>query len=410
MPYLYQGHNLMSTKVGTYLDASAGAPLKLAAQEALKSLFEISLSNASSIHGHGRRAKRALAQAREAVAASLGSNVDPEQLLFTSSGSEANQMVVQSVLSLALQKKPGGGAAPRWITTAVEHDSNRQMGEWFQKQGGQVSILPVTADGAPRFDLLPPLLTPETALISMVWVNNETGVVTDLASLREKLQASTVPQVPVHLDAAQVWGKLPLDLPSLGVQYVTFSGHKIGALAGTGVLWLARGSRVQGLILGKQEKGRRGGTENLAGLVTLGAAAQTLQPLVWAERVAPLRDRLQKEICLRIPGTLVNGEGSPRVANTLNLSFEGIGGDGLVMALDMEGYSVSAGSACSSGVLEPSHVLLAMGRTRHQALAAIRISLSDELPWEVLEGFVKALEKVILRMRQVARQHSVELN
>ena len=197
-----------------------------------------------------------------------------------------------------------------------------------------------------------------------------------------------------------------MDVEQLGAQFVCFSGHKIGALAGTGVLWLARGFPAQAIIPGKQEKGRRGGTENLAGIMTLGAAASELNPLSWASRVAPLRDRLQAEIGQRIPGTLVNGEKAPRIANTLSLSFEGIEGDGLVMALDLAGYSVSAGSACASGVLEPSHVLLAMGRSKAEAMAAIRISFVDELPWEHLEGFTAALEKIILRMKN-ARLNSV---
>ena len=196
--------------------------------------------------------------------------------------------------------------------------------------------------------------------------------------------------IPLHLDGAQAWGKIPIDVQTLGAQFLTLSGHKIGGLAGTGVIWLERGSRISATLLGKQEKGRRRGTENLLGIIAAGSAASELDPLAWTARVAPLRDRLQSVISDRIPGTHVNGIQASRIANTLNLNFEGVEGDGLVMALDLAGYSVSSGSACASGVLEPSHVLLAMGRTKLQAMAAVRVSLVDEMPWENLEGFAVA--------------------
>ena len=394
----------MSVKVGIYLDSNAGAPLKPAALEALQLLFQKEGSfvpNPSSIHSHGRMAKKALALARERIAGSLGKQIDPEQLVLTSSGSEANQWVIRSVIEARLSKNQSF----HWITTPVEHDSIRQMIDWVKKQGGRVSLLPVDSEGAPDIHFLSSLLEADTALVSLIWVNNETGVMTDVSQLAKLTQSKGI---PLHLDAAQAWGKFPLHLESLGAQFVCFSGHKIGALAGTGVVWLARGCPALPTILGKQEKGRRGGTENTAGLVSLGAAASTLDPLGWAQRLEPLRDRLQQRICERIPGALVNGGGAPRVANTLNLSFEGVEGDGLVMALDLAGYSVSAGSACASGVLEPSHILMAMGRTKAQAMAAIRISLPDEISWEQLESFVNDLENVVLRMKSAAAAKQID--
>jgi cysteine desulfurase len=230
-------------------------------------------------------------------------------------------------------------------------------------------------------------------------VNNETGVVLDLV---EVVKAAQKYSTLLHLDGAQAWGKLSFQIAELGAHYVTFSGHKIGGLAGTGLVWLAKNTKIHSTLLGKQEKGRRGGTENLLGTVALGAAASEINPLRWAEQLGPLRDRLQDAICTRIPGTQVNGGGAPRVANTLNLSFVDVEGDGLVMALDLAGYSVSSGSACSSGVLEPSHVLMAMGRTQLQAMAAVRISLSQPLPSEAMEEFVKTMEKVVSRVRKAS--------
>ncbi len=396
----------MSTKAAIYLDANAGSPLKPAAREAILSLLSggensgdprssFLIPNPSSIHSHGRRIHRAVAESRENIARSLGALVDPDQLILTSSGTEANQLSVRSVLEPQLNS----GLKIHWITTAVEHDSNRKLIEWVRSRGGRVTELPVDCEGRVQLDGLENHLSQGASLLSTVWVNNETGVITDLSAILALTQQWGVPW---HVDGAQAWGKLPIDLSALGAQYVTFSGHKIGGLAGSGVLWVGRGQSVSPMILGKQEKGRRGGTENALGVIALGAAARELDPVAWMNRVQPLRDRLEKVICERIAGTRINGRLTERVANTLNLNFDGVERDGLVMALDLAGFSVSAGSACSSGVLEPSHVLKAMGKTEFQALAAIRISLVDELPDSSLDPFVAALERSVQRMRAAA--------
>jgi cysteine desulfurase len=329
-----------------------------------------------------------MAVARENVAVSLGPRTDPEQLVFTSSGSEANQLAIRSVLE-SLER-------PHWITTPVEHDSVRQLLPWLQARGGSVSELAVDSEGLPIPSSIEAVWRPETALVSAIWVGNETGAVTDIAALAGHCRERGV---PLHLDAAQAWGKLPIDVEAIGAAMLTLSSHKIGAPAGTGVLWLKRGNKAQAIIPGKQEKGRRGGTENLLGIVATGTAAKALNPAAWAARVTPVRDRLEAEILKRIPGSTVNGGRASRVANTSNFNFEGVEGDGMVMALDLAGYSVSAGSACSSGVIEPSHVLRAMGRSPKQAMAAIRVSLADAVPWDDLEGFVGALEAIVPRMR-----------
>ncbi len=393
----------MSAKAGIYLDSNAGTPIKSAVREALAPYLlneglsqEDHLYNPSSIHSFGRRAKRAVAIARERIAQSLGADTDSEQIIFTSSGSEANQLAIASLLKPRLIR----GEKPHWITSPVEHDSIKQMVTWLEKQGGRVSFIPVDAEGVPQVSALESLIQDDTALISLIWVNNETGAITDVSEFSKIARRR---QIPLHIDAAQAWGKLPIHVNTLGAQYVTFSAHKIGALAGTGFLWTYPNTRVEPAILGKQEKSRRGGTENLFGIIAAGAAAETLDPIAWAARVAPLRDRLQSVIAQRIPGTLINGGQAKRVANTLNISFEGVEGDGLVMALDLAGYAVSAGSACSSGVLEPSHVLMAMGRTKTQAMAAIRISFADAVAWSDLEGFVEALEKTVIRMCKARR-------
>ncbi len=383
----------MSARAAIYLDSNAGAPLKPEALEAIRLLTADWVPNPSSVHAHGRKAKRILAEARERIAHSLGPRTDPEQLIFTSSGTESNQQAIRSALLPALKQ----GRKPHWITTPIEHDSVGQLVSWLTSQGGEVSELPVNSKGELELDLLESLVRPETALISVVWVNNETGVIADIARVSRLAREK---KIPLHVDAAQAWGKLPIDVSELGAAYVALSGHKIGGPAGTGVLHIGRGVPVEAVLPGKQEKGRRGGTENLLGITALGAAAGSLDPQAWAERVQPLRDRLEAEIQARIPGTQSNGQGAPRVANTLNLTFAGVEGDGMVMALDLAGYSVSSGSACASGVLEPSHVLTAMGRKPGEAMAAIRVSLYDVLPWDELEGFIEALESVVGRIRK----------
>ncbi len=390
----------MLIKARTYLDANAGSPLKLRAVEAILSLCsgDHLIPNPSSIHAHGRKAKRAVAEARECIASSLGSGVDPEQLVFTSSGTEANQLAVRSVLEGQFRTSQA-----HWVTTPVEHDSNRQLVDWFKLRGGNVTEIPVDSEGRPNVDAFAAAIRPETVLASILWVNNETGVITDVEAFSRVARERSV---LFHVDAAQAWGKLPITLEKLNASYVTFSGHKVGGLAGTGLLWVGRGCPVESVVLGKQEKGRRGGTENTLGMAALGAACKDMDAAsvkAWAERVGPVRDRLENEICRRIPGTSLNGGKAMRVANTLNLSFTDVERDGLVIALDLAGYSVSAGSACSSGVLEPSHVLRAMGKTENQAMAAIRISLVDTLSGQEFEGFLHALETTVSRMRSIKR-------
>lgn len=393
----------MSARAATLLDANAGAPLRAEALEALLPLLQSNalvsaggnafLPNPSSIHSFGRIAKRLLAESREQASLSLGSGVTPEQITYTSCGSEANQLAIRSALEPRLSR----GERVHWITTPVEHDSVLQMVTWLEQRGGEVSYLPVDESGAPCVDLLEQACKPSTALISMIWVNNETGVISDIEKAASVARARSI---ALHLDAAQAWGKLEVAALRTGASFLTFSAHKIGGLAGTGMLWASPRTQVVSTILGKQERGRRGGTENLLGAVALGAAAKALDPQGWSSKVRPLRDRLEATIYARIPGTIINGAAAPRVANTLNLSFEGVVGDSLLMSLDLAGFAVSSGSACSSGTLEPSHVLMALGRSKELAKSSIRVSLAGPLEWAELERFVEVLVKTVERLRQ----------
>jgi cysteine desulfurase len=385
----------MPARPAIYLDSNAGAPLSPRVKDALLPFLELSSAhthahptNPSSIHQHGRSAREVLSRAREQVAKSLKAEAD--QIVFTSSGSEANQAAIRAVLEPLLI----AGKKPHWITSPVEHDCVLQMTSWLRDRGGTISTLSLDQNGAIDVSSFAKLVRPETALVSALWVNNETGVISDIESLaREAAQSS----IPLHVDAAQAWGKIPVALSksdAVGMaDFVCFSGHKIGALAGTGVLWQKSPGSLRGPILGKQEKSRRGGTENLIGAVSLGVAAEGIDPQAWDDHVRPLRDRMEGEILRRLPGTRIHGVSGDRVANTSNILLDSEKRD-WITALDLQGYSVSVGSACSSGLPEPSHVLQAMGLTAAQALASIRVSLSPELTWSEIEGFVHTLERI----------------
>jgi cysteine desulfurase len=386
----------MSARFATYLDANAGAPLSAAAREALlRTLSSELIPNPSSIHAFGREARKLLNDARENVAHSLGSSFSSDPVTFTSSGTEASQLAIRSVLEPRFLR----GEKPHWITTPIEHDATLRMVDWTRERGGSVSFLSVDKQGRPDVSRLSEWITPQTCLVSAIWVNNETGVITNIEELSKQTVAA---KVPLHLDGAQAWGKLEFSLPKTGAQWVSFSGHKIGALSGTGVLWRAKNpaSSIPATILGTQESGGRGGTENVAGIVSLGAAAASLNPKLWDLRVRPVRERLESQIEKRISGVKINGKFAPRVANTLSLSFDGIERTGLVPALDLAGFAVSSGSACSSGVDEPSHVLLAMGHSPGLASASIRVSLCDEISVEEQDRFVEALSACVDRLRK----------
>jgi cysteine desulfurase len=390
----------MQANSAIYLDANAGAPLHPRVRQELRSLLEDAsalFSNPSSTHALGQDARKRIASARERVAHSLGSSVSPDQITFTASGTESNQLAIRSILVPLLES----GSRPHWITTPVEHDCTLQMAEWIRARGGEVSLIPVDSCGRPIPSALSELIRPETALISVIWVNNETGAISDAASFAAICRER---RVPLHLDGAQAWGKIPFDLSTLGADLVSFSGHKIGGLPGTGVLYARDGVKVGGLLRGKQEKGRRGGTENSIGIIALGIAASETDPAGYRDSLAPFRDALEKKILERIPGVIVNGAGAPRVANTLSISFRGLASSTLVLELDLAGFCVSAGSACASGSPTPSHVLTAMGRSREEALASLRISLPKDAHAADLERFADALIRIVLRGQRSERQ------
>lgn len=337
-----------------YLDYNATAPIRPEALEAMTAALA-EPGNASSVHGPGRRARRLVEEARARVAALAG--VDPAWVTFTSGGTEANNLAL------------GGLPARRILVSAGEHDSVLQVVP-------EAEVIALTADGVVDLDALAAALAraPEGSLVSVMLANNETGVLQPLERVAELARAAGA---WVHCDAVQAAGKVPLDMAALGIDLMTLSAHKLGGPPGVGALLahpeLPLVARQRG---GGQERRRRAGTENLPGIAGFGAAAETAgEELPWFQELVELRDRFEREIKLLAPVAKVFGDGVPRLANTSCVAVAGLAAETQLMALDLAGVAVSSGAACSSGKVQPSHVLTAMGATPEEAGAAIRVSL-----------------------------------
>lgn len=373
-----------------YLDWNAGAPLHPSVKPALLSFFESDgLGNPSSIHAHGRSAKKLLRECISDIARSIDPRITPQQLLLTSSGTEALQSAIRSTLESALER----GEPAHWILSQGEHEAVASMAEWALKRGCEVTRVPLRSSGEIDLAGVKKAVRPgQTRLVSLIWVNNETGVISPLEALVPELTAAGV---CVCIDACQAWGKLPLPLVDWGVDFAAFAGHKIGAPAGLGVLYRRQPTAYQALFPGKQQYGARAGTENLMGAVALGAAARHVDPIAFSAELEPLRMRFENEIGRRLPEVRINGKQAKRVANTVNLTLPGKKSAAVITALDMAGFCVSAGSACSSGSSEPSQVLISMGLTPVEALSSIRVSFGRTTDWQSLESFVQTLQRIM---------------
>ena len=379
-----------------YLDANATTPLHPAVREAMLPLLGELFGNPSSVHSEGQRARAAVDRAREPCAQALG--VLPTELVFTSGGTEAAQLALLGVARAALDARGPGARPPlRVVTTAVEHACIAGACEELERLGVEVVRVPV--DGEGRLDLaaLDAALAPGALLCSVMAANNETGVLFPLPEIGARCRARGV---LLHTDAVQLAGKGPLAVAFLGVDLLSLSAHKLEGPKGAGLLWARRGLRLRALQPGgHQERGRRGGTENAAGIAGLGAAlARSGELAASAPRLASLRDRLEQAVTA-IPGARVLGAGAPRIANTLCAVFEGCEGETLLVALDLAGIAVSCGSACSSGTLEASPVLLAMGVPRALARGAVRFSLWSGNTSAEVDRVCALLPEVIARVR-----------
>jgi cysteine desulfurase len=373
---------------GIYLDYNATTPVLPEVAAAMMPFLCEEYGNASSIHRWGQRARAAVEQARESVALLLGGR--PSEVVFTSGGTESD--------NLAIFGAPRGHV----VTSAIEHHAVLNACEALERDGIAVTYVPVGRSGVVDPAVVASALRDDTALISVMLANNETGAI---QPIEEIARLGRERGILVHTDAVQAAGKLPIDARALGVDLLSISGHKIYAPKGVGALWVRKGVRVRPQMYGgRHERERRAGTENVPGIVAMGLAADIARRELAAEsaRIAGLRDRLEHGIFARVPDVSVNGDIAHRVPNTTNLTFDGIEGEALVIALDLQGISGSTGAACSSGAIEPSHVLTAMGLPPESARATLRISLGKQNTEADVDRVLEVLPGVVARLRALS--------
>jgi cysteine desulfurase len=377
-----------------YLDNNATTPVLPEVFEAMKPFYLEEFGNASSIHHYGQHARSAVEKARASVAALL--NARPAEIVFTSGGTEGDNA---AIFGLATK-------GDHIITSTIEHSAVMNTCKRLEQMGCEVTFVPVNGRGEVDPEDIRKALRPNTRLISIMMANNETGVVQPVEEISRIAREA---DVFFHTDAVQAAGKIPIDVQQIGCDVLTISGHKIHAPQGTGAVYIKRGTLIQPLIYGgSHERQRRAGTENLPGIVGLGKAAELAKK--WLEgngpaEMAAMRDHLQNAVLKAIGEAGINGDGARRVPNTTNLWFDYIEGEALVIALDLKGLAVSSGAACSSGAIEPSHVLLAMGLKHERARSSVRISLGKQTTNEDIEFAIKVLPETVTRLREISPLH-----
>ncbi|MEN9574841.1 MAG: hypothetical protein RL514_2696 [Verrucomicrobiota bacterium] len=383
----------MSERRIFYFDNNATTRVAPEVVAAMTPCFTERWGNPSSAYSFGNQVVKELDVAREQVAALIGA--DAREIVFTSCGTEANNTALHS----ALVTQPGKRHV---LTTAVEHSANIKFGEYLKRRGYEVTFLPVESDGSLDLHLLEKSIRPDTAIVSVMWANNETGV---LFPLEEIAAICRSKGVLYHTDAVQVPGKLKVDVDELGVDFLSLSAHKLHAPKGVGLLYCRYTAPYHGYLLGGgQEKGRRGGTENVPYIVGFGRAAELALASIQEEntRIRALRDRLEQTILATIPDTSRNGSRDARLPNTSNLTFGGCEAEGLLLLLDREGICVSSGSACTTGSLTPSHVLTAMGLSPARAKGSVRFSLGIYNTAEEVDYLLEKLPPIVAKLRGAA--------
>lgn len=383
-----------------YFDYNATTPLAPEVAEAVAVATRDLFGNASSVHHFGQQAKAALDEARSAIAALV--HADPSEIVFTSGGTEADNFAIRGAAD-ALESS----GRRQIIASAIEHEAVLNTLKSLARRGWQTMTLPVDQTGIVSPDRLRELLTDATALVSVMHANNEIGTIQPIAELATIAHARGA---LMHTDAVQTVGKIPVDVRALGVDLLSLSAHKFNGPKGAGALWIKRGTRLQPILTGgKHERNRRAGTENVPAIVGMGVAACLAAAKMAAEsaRVAALRDRLEDGILRGVPGTAVNGDPRSRVPNTTNISFDHVEAESLLIALDLDGVAVSTGSACSSGTLEPSHVLRAMGYPAGRVQSSLRFSLGLFSTAEEVDRVVTLLPRLVDKLRGLTRKTTV---
>ncbi len=375
-----------------YLDHNATVPLRPAAVEGMRAAFEECAGNPSSPHAEGARARATLERARAQVAACIGAL--PQEIVWTSGATEANNFALFGAA------KARGTRGRHIVTSALEHPSVLRPLARLEQEGWEVTYVAVDGEGLIDPEVLLAAVRRDTVLVSLLWANNETGVIQPVAEIAGGLAERGV---PLHLDATQALGKLVIDTALLPAAWISASAHKLGGPTGSGFLYARRGLALEPLLHGgPQERGLRGGTENTLGAVGTAAAvcAVSSERAAAMARDAALRDRLWQGILEKIPALRRNGSEVHVLANTLNVEFVAAPGDILLQALDLEGIAASSGSACASGSIEASHVLLAMGRTPEQARCSLRFSVGPEVGEAEIEHVLRVLPDLVARVRR----------
>ena len=379
-----------------YLDHNATTPPSDAVVSRMASTLRDEFGNPSSVHHFGQRAKAVIDEARSAVAGLIGA--DPGDVVFTGGGTEGDNLAIRGA---AETLEPSG--KKHLIASAIEHEAVLNTFKALARRGWKTTLLPVDESGIMSPDALRAAITDDTALVSVMHANNEIGTVQPIAVLSAIARER---RALFHTDAVQSAGKIPIDVKALGVDLLSISAHKFYGPKGVGALWIRRGVRLQTpLTGGKQERSRRAGTENVAGIVGMGVAAREAIAKMESEatRLAALRDRLEDGVLRGVTGTALNGVRSPRVPNTTNISFDRTEAESLLIALDLEGIAVSTGSACSSGTLEPSHVLKAMGFPPHRTQNSLRFSLGAANTEADIDRLIEVLPGIVEKLRSLTR-------
>jgi len=381
-----------------YLDNNATTPVLPEVFEAMRPYFGERFGNASSIHHHGQETRAAVEDARESVADLLGCGAS--EIVFTSGGTESDNLAIAGWVA----------AGDHVITSSIEHHAVLHACKHLEKIGCEVTVVPVDGRGLLDPDDVRRALRPNTKLISLMMANNETGVLQPVEQIG-KIAAEA--QILFHTDAVQAAAKVQINVRRIGCDALSISGHKIHAPQGVGALYVKKGTRIQPLFHGgRHERSRRAGTENVPGIVGLGRAAQLAKESLERgddKKMASMRDRLERGILARVDEAGVNGAGAPRVPNTTNIHFDHIEGESLVIALDLKGLAVSTGAACSSGAIEPSHVLVAMGLRPEQARASIRFSLGKQTTESDVDLALALVTEAVSRLRELSPKYKAQV-
>jgi cysteine desulfurase len=375
-----------------YFDNNATTPIAPEVLTVFHQALASGFGNASSIHHAGQTSKQSLEDARRHVCALVGSS--SKEIVFGSGGTEADNHAIFGSLI--------GRENPHVVVSAIEHPAILNAAAESKLRGCQVSVVPVDSSGLVDPDDVQRALRPNTVLVSVMHVNNEIGTIQPIAEIAKIVRAAGV---QMHSDGVQAAGRIPVNVPELGVDLYSMSAHKMRGPKGVGALYMRKGLEIGSLLFGgRHESGRRAGTENTPGIIAMGKAAELARSTLAHDmpRIASLRDRLEQGILGNVRDVTVNGATTSRAPNTSNLCFEGIEGESLVIGLDLKGFCVSSGSACSSGAVEPSHVLLALGMPKQRAKSSVRFSLSIENTEEQVDALIEAVVSTTAQLRRIS--------